>query len=196
MLSTTQKNKLTQMTNDELNNVFLKACQTNNIEKAEYILSCPSLVSSIDISRSAYTAFKRACLNNYQEIVFAIFKAQFVNKDHENQNDIMIHYVLYSGLYDLTKAIFTSQLFSPPNLEKEQCFGFLEACKKFPDIVNFLIFDHNLPLTEYLEKRLQEKKLYSIINMFHTQELKEKISLSLNKYKENSSLTTAKIVKI
>jgi len=144
-----------------LDNSFITMCNYGHLDDIKFLLTSPqlSLHANIEVNDGAGLAY--ACMNNHIDIVKYLLTSPDLNKhaDIHANDDYPLYCVVNNDYFDLFKYLLSSpELKEHANIHARNADIFKVICfDQLVDMVNYLIFDYKIEMTQDINKYLTEK---------------------------------------
>ena len=192
MINQELKEKYKKLNKEELNNQFINACQNDDLDIVQFLLTSPELKEHADVHAKDDLGFRVACRSGRLEVVKYLLTSDELKEhiDIHAENDWGFRIACLDGRLEVVKYLLTSdELTEHADIHAKDDWGFRIACRDgHLEVVKYLIIDMNIEKTTYIETYLNENKdnkyVQQAIELFNTRDLHHQLNENIKDNKE------------
>lgn len=140
------------MDKEFVNQKFLNACTTGNLNEVNFYLTSPAIKLHANINvkdNNGFTGLMKACANNHLDVVKFLLSSPQLKK-HANvhaRSDLALWQAIYRGNTEIVKYLLTSDELTDRASEKYNKKGFITACRfGYKDLAKFFLTSDELKI--------------------------------------------------
>ena len=192
MINQELKQRYKKYNKQQLNDAFIDACQNNDLDILQFLLTSLELTEHADIHARNDAGFRIACLDGHLEIVKYLLTSDELTEhaDIHAKDDEGFIWACFYGYLEIVKYLLTSpELKKHADIHAENDVGFIWACYESRlEVIKYLIIDMNIDKTNYIETYLNENKdnknVQQAIELFNIRDLHHQLNENIKDNKE------------
>ena len=192
MINQELKEKYKKLNQEELNDQFIDACQNDDLDIVQFLLTSPELTEHANIHAENDEGFRSACRCSHLEVIKYLLTSPELTEhaDIHAHNDEGFILACENGHLEVVKYLLTSaELTEHADIHYQDDLGFIWACYQGRlEVVQYLIIDMNIDKTNYIEKYLNENKdnknVQQAIVLFNIRDLHDQLNENIKDNKE------------
>lgn len=150
---------------------FKKACEKGHVHIIDYLIKTQEVSRNVNLDFQENTGFFIACEYGQTDII----NYYFSHKEYQEKKGLINTLFIKScekGNIEMYQILKDFHLLKKINPEWNQWHGFKSACKnEMTEIINDIIFEFKIPLTEELKIWLKNEKYERILNIFKKRDM-------------------------
>jgi len=191
--------------NDELYPYYLndclgEACIRGYFEFVKYLLTSNELKMHADISYSVDTPLVNACEHGHLNIVQYLLTSPELEKHadiHAQAEEPILIACVSQHVHIIKYLLNSDDLYAHSNIQNKDGLFFYyclhEPTKERMEMMNFAIFEKNIPKNDIINKYLQRFPNKEVENMFLVRDMKDELNKDLKNHASNPKIKTKKI---